>query len=106
MRYTHNDIPRSFQVPYGPWLVPILGILLCILLLINTTGETAIRLGIWIGVGHVVYFSYSFWNSKGHLKQQQYLADRAVERVPPKIFVIPGTPETDSDSEVVEETYL
>jgi amino acid transporter len=106
MRYTHDDIPRNFQVPFGAWLIPSVGILLCILLLINTTEGTAIRFGIWIGVGHIVYFSYSFWNSKGHLQQKQYLADSAIVHVPLEIFVIQSAPEVDSDSEVMEETHL
>ncbi len=71
MSYTHEDIPRSFRVPFGPWLVPILGILLCILLLINTSKGTAIRFGIWMAIGHIIYFSYGFWHSKGRLERRE-----------------------------------
>jgi amino acid transporter len=67
MHYTHKEIPGAFRVPFRPWLVPILGILLCILLLINTTGGTAIRFAIWLGIGHIIYFSYGYWHSKRDL---------------------------------------
>ncbi len=67
MRYSHGDIPRSFRVPFGPWLIPILGILLCSLLLINTSKGTAIRFGIWLAIGHIVYFSYGFWHTRARV---------------------------------------
>ena len=64
MNSTHHDIPRNFKLPFGTWLIPTMGILLCILLLINTSKGTAIRFGIWMALGHIVYFSYGFWHSK------------------------------------------
>ena len=73
MHYTHSHIPRPFSVPFGPWLVPILGILLCTLLLITTSKGTAARFGIWMGIGHIVYFSYGFWHSRTHSSEQQNL---------------------------------
>ncbi len=106
MRYTHEDIPRSFRVPFGPWLVPILGILLCILLLINTSTGTGIRFGIWMAVGHIVYFSYGFWHSKGRLEKQQGSSASVNELVTPEIFVITDTPKIDVECEAIEETYL
>ncbi|CAF5114205.1 unnamed protein product, partial [Rotaria sp. Silwood1] len=33
MRYTHKDMQRVFRVPFGSWLIPIIGSLLCILLM-------------------------------------------------------------------------
>ena len=64
MRYTHAYLPRDFRIPFGPFLIPVLGALSCILLLIFITRETGIRYGVWMGVGHIFYFSYGFWFSK------------------------------------------
>ena len=76
MHYTHNDIPRPFRVPFGPWVIPIVGILLCILLciflLMNISKGTGIRLGILMALGHIFYFSYGFWRSKVRSPQQDY----------------------------------
>ena len=66
MRYTHKYLPRDFRIPLGPFIIPTLGALFCILLLINVTRGTGIRYGIWMGIGHVVYFSYGFRYSKAH----------------------------------------
>jgi amino acid transporter len=71
MRFTHGDMPRSFRVPFGPWLIPVIGCLLCILLLINTTKGTAIRFGIWMAVGQIVYFSYAFRHSRARLQERR-----------------------------------
>ena len=64
MRYTHSRVTRPFTVPFGPWVIPVIGSLLCILLLINTTKGTAIRYAIWMGIGQIVYFGYSYRHSK------------------------------------------
>lgn len=66
MQHTHKYLPRDFRIPFGPFVIPILGALFCLLLLINVTRGTGIRYGIWMGIGHVVYFSYGFWFSKAH----------------------------------------
>ncbi len=103
MRYTHEDIPRSFQVPLGPWLIPFVGILLCILLLIGTTKGTAIRFGIWMGIGHIVYFSYGFWHSKARLHKRQNSFISMTELVPAEVSVNTDSPRTERESEIIEE---
>ncbi|CAF1458652.1 unnamed protein product, partial [Rotaria sordida] len=64
MRYTHGDIQRIFQVPFGSWLIPIIGSLLCILLMSGITKPTAVRFLVWTALGQIIYFSYGFWHSK------------------------------------------
>ena len=78
MCFTPVNVQRSFSVPFGPWLVPILGILLCILLLIGTTGGAAIRFGVWMGVGHIIYFSYGFWKSKRDLGRRNSIHNSTI----------------------------
>lgn len=71
MRYTHRDMPRMFQVPFGTWFLPISGSLLCILLLVNTSQPTAFRFLVWTGIGQIIYFSYGFRHSKGRLSSRK-----------------------------------
>jgi len=103
MRYTHDDMPRSFRVPLGPWLIPLVGILLCILLLISTTKGTAIRFGIWMGIGHIVYFSYGFWHSKARLQNREGSCASITELIPVEVFVITDTSRVNLESEIIEE---
>jgi amino acid transporter len=106
MRYTHGDIPRPFRVPFGAWLIPISGILLCILLLINTTGGTGIRFGAWMAIGHIIYFSYSFWHSKGHLDRRQGSFASVNVSVLPETPITSHTQKSDAGSETIESTRL
>jgi amino acid transporter len=46
LRYSHPDQPRTTRVPGGPWIVPVLGIGVCILLAVQATWvEYAFSLG-------------------------------------------------------------
>jgi APA family basic amino acid/polyamine antiporter len=107
MRFTHEDMSRSFEVPLGPWIVPVTGILLCILLLVNTTKGTAIQFGVWMGIGHIIYFSYGFWRSKALLQKRQDLCASINELIPRVVYVVPETSEVNLEGEIIEEeTYL
>ncbi len=57
LRRTNPEAPRSFRVPLMP-VVPILGILLCLLLMFSLPVENWIRLGVWLVIGLVIYFTY------------------------------------------------
>jgi basic amino acid/polyamine antiporter, APA family len=57
MRRTHPEVPRPFRAPLVP-LTPILGILICLLLMFSLPGENWLRLFVWLGLGMIVYFSY------------------------------------------------
>ncbi len=57
MRRTHPDANRPFRCPLVP-LVPILGILMCGLLMFALPSENWFRLFIWMAVGMVIYFLY------------------------------------------------
>lgn len=57
MRRTHPETPRPFRVPLYP-LTPILGILVCLLLMLSLPAENWLRLVIWLGLGFAVYFGY------------------------------------------------
>ncbi|HSE55507.1 MAG TPA: amino acid permease [Nocardioidaceae bacterium] len=63
LRRTRPDLPRSFRVPAAP-LVATLAVLLCLYLMLNLTGDTWVRFGIWMALGFVVYFAYGQRHSR------------------------------------------
>jgi APA family basic amino acid/polyamine antiporter len=58
MRKTHPDVHRPFRAPFGP-VIPILGILSCLLLMFSLPAENWVRLAVWLAIGMVIYFTYS-----------------------------------------------
>jgi APA family basic amino acid/polyamine antiporter len=58
MRKTHPDAKRPFRAPLGP-VVPVLGILCCLVLMFSLPPENWVRLGVWLIIGLVIYFTYS-----------------------------------------------
>jgi basic amino acid/polyamine antiporter, APA family len=57
MRYLHPEAERPFRVPFAP-LVPILGILTCLLLMFSLPPKNWVRLIVWLGIGFIIYFCY------------------------------------------------
>jgi APA family basic amino acid/polyamine antiporter len=55
--------PRPFRVPMVP-VFPILGVILCFVLMLSLPLETWIRFFVWLVIGLTIYFSYSVWHSK------------------------------------------
>ncbi len=66
MRRTHPDTPRPFKTPLVP-LVPVLGMLFCLLLMFSLDRITKYAFFTWMIAGLVVYFSYS--RSRSHLQR-------------------------------------
>jgi basic amino acid/polyamine antiporter, APA family len=58
MRKTHPEAHRPFRAPLGP-IVPILGILCCLILMFSLPPENWVRLGVWLIIGLTIYFTYS-----------------------------------------------
>ncbi len=63
LRKTNPDIERPFKTPLVP-LVPILGIIVCLIMMMSLPVESWERLGIWLGLGLIIYFVYSKKHSK------------------------------------------
>jgi APA family basic amino acid/polyamine antiporter len=57
MRRTHPEVPRPFRAPFGP-VMPVLGIISCLLLMFSLPAENWVRLFVWLAIGLVIYFSY------------------------------------------------
>jgi APA family basic amino acid/polyamine antiporter len=67
LRIKRPDIPRSFRVPGGPYVVPILGAATSGLLMYTATTYTLIRLFGWMAIGLAIYAFYGRKHS--HLRQ-------------------------------------
>src|SRR5205807_5603979 len=62
LRVRRPDLVRKFTVPALP-LVAILGILVCGAMIYGLGWTNWLRLGIWLVVGLILYFSYGRWHS-------------------------------------------
>ena len=58
MRKTNPEARRPFRAPGGS-IVPILGILCCLVLMFSLPPENWVRLGVWLVIGLLIYFLYS-----------------------------------------------
>jgi basic amino acid/polyamine antiporter, APA family len=58
MRRIHPEAERPFRCPFVP-VVPILGILSCLLLMFSLPAANWWRLAVWLGIGLLIYFGYS-----------------------------------------------
>lgn len=58
MRKTDPDTPRPFRAPFSP-VVPVLGAIICGLMVYGLGWANWMRLLIWMAVGFIVYFGYS-----------------------------------------------
>ena len=59
LRSTAPDVPRPFRTPWVPF-VPIAGAVICLAQMVGLPVATWERLLIWLAIGLVVYFSYSW----------------------------------------------
>ena len=63
LRRTRPDLPRPFRTPWVPF-IPVLGALICCGQAVLLPPGTWWRLVIWLGLGLLVYFTYSVRHSK------------------------------------------
>jgi APA family basic amino acid/polyamine antiporter len=63
MRRTHPEVNRPFRAPLGS-IVPILGILCCLVLMFSLPVANWLRLAVWLVIGLVIYFSYGIRHSR------------------------------------------
>jgi APA family basic amino acid/polyamine antiporter len=63
LRKTDPTLERPFRTPWVP-LVPILGILVCVLMMASLPIVSWERLAIWMGLGVVIYYAYGKRHSK------------------------------------------
>ncbi|MGE5341980.1 MAG: amino acid permease [Candidatus Omnitrophota bacterium] len=79
MRKTHPDAERPFKTPLYPF-VPIMGILLCLLLMFSLPPANWLRLFGWLAIGMLIYFFYSRKHShiRTEVKENKMVNDDAL----------------------------
>ena len=75
MRRTNPDAPRPFRTPWVP-AVPILGIVVCLVMMASLPWETWLRLIVWLAIGLGIYYGYGRKHSKLRLAQEAEAAGR------------------------------
>ncbi|MDF2091014.1 amino acid permease [Knoellia sp. 3-2P3] len=65
LRRRRPDLKRAFRVPLVP-VLPIVSALICFYLMLNLSVETWLRFIIWMAIGIVIYFAYSYRSSRLH----------------------------------------
>ncbi|GAA2750653.1 amino acid permease [Amnibacterium kyonggiense] len=72
LRRTRPDMKRPFRVPGAP-VLPIIGVLFCLLLLAALPWETWVRFVVWLAIGLVIYFTYSRKHSRARTGERTEL---------------------------------
>ncbi|SUJ29316.1 putative fructoselysine transporter [Sphingobacterium spiritivorum] len=72
LRKTAPDIERPFRTPLVP-LIPILGVIVCVAMMASLPIQSWERLGIWLGIGMIIYFIYGKKHSKIRKQHEQGL---------------------------------
>ncbi|MEU9365062.1 amino acid permease [Streptomyces avermitilis] len=63
LRYRRPDLPRTFRTPWMPY-IPALGVVFSIWLITFLQWQTWVRFGVWLVIGLVIYFGYSYKRSE------------------------------------------
>ncbi len=63
LRRTMPDAPRAFRTPFMPF-TPIAAVLACVALMYSLSGDTWLRLALWLVLGGAVYAAYGYRHSK------------------------------------------
>src|SRR5215510_2107305 len=83
MRRTHPEARRPFRAPLVP-LIPILGILTCVLLMFSLPAENWLRLAVWLVIGFAIYFGYG----RKHSVMAKYLSHEIKEQGPSPVGAV------------------
>lgn len=58
LRLRRPDLARPFAVPFGPYVVPLTSAGISLALILSMPGSTLMRVGVWMLLGGVLYFTY------------------------------------------------
>jgi basic amino acid/polyamine antiporter, APA family len=88
LRVKRPDIPRTFKVPFGSYVIPIGGAATSLWLIGNATTHTIIRLFAWMAVGLVIYVAYGRKHSSLRTGREPSFAavDPHTETPPPRLI--------------------
>ncbi|MEU4129368.1 amino acid permease [Streptomyces wuyuanensis] len=62
LRYKQPELPRTFRCPGMPF-VPAIGVVFSLWLITFLDWQTWVRFGVWLVIGLIIYFAYSYRNS-------------------------------------------
>ena len=79
LRYTDPQRKRTFKIPLMPY-IPLLGII-CSLFIIwkGIPFDTFVLFAVWVIIGLLIYFAYSYKNANLDLDEQEKLEEKATE---------------------------
>jgi basic amino acid/polyamine antiporter, APA family len=63
LRKKEPNLERPFKTPFVP-VVPILGIVTCVVMMVSLPFDTWLRLFVWLAIGFLIYFFYGKKRSK------------------------------------------
>jgi APA family basic amino acid/polyamine antiporter len=64
LRFKDPDRERPFRVPFGPFLLPIAGMVCCVGIIYYLPQPSWWRFVVWLAVGIVIYFLYGYRHSR------------------------------------------
>jgi basic amino acid/polyamine antiporter, APA family len=73
LRHTQPNIERPFRCP-AVYVIAPLGIIVNLYMMVNLNRDAWIRLGVWLAIGLVIYFSYSRLHSEAR-RQHELCSD-------------------------------
>jgi hypothetical protein len=94
---------RTFRVPFGLWLIPTLGSLLCILLFTGIKKEAIYVFLVWTAIGQIFYFSYGFWHSKRRPPARDHSVQSTMELLPTVDSTMMQSRRTESESDLASD---
>jgi APA family basic amino acid/polyamine antiporter len=63
LRKKEPNLERPFKTPFVP-VVPVLGIITCVVMMVSLPFDTWLRLFVWLAIGFIIYFFYGKKRSK------------------------------------------
>jgi APA family basic amino acid/polyamine antiporter len=75
LRHTDPDRPRPFRVPFGPYLLPLLGVASCLFLMFYLPPASWWRFVGWLVLGFSIYSAYGY--SRSAIGQRMGRSNRA-----------------------------
>jgi APA family basic amino acid/polyamine antiporter len=66
LRYRDPDRPRPFKVPFGPWLLPMMGVASCLFLMFYLPPASWWRFVGWLVLGLSIYIAFGYTRSQLH----------------------------------------
>jgi APA family basic amino acid/polyamine antiporter len=58
MRYKAPDLERGFTLPFGPWVIPMLSVAVCLYIIWSLPTETFVVFALWMTLAVVMYFAH------------------------------------------------